>query len=175
MQMKKNNQKQKAIETKTVIKRKPAYLYHEVEQWLTEMGLQGWHLIVRDGRSTYIFEKGKPQYKEYFIWDMPRQRESVKYDISHKYPFLKKTFGVNSKISKLKKYNYIIEVDLDKINSNPKLHAEYQAMKQYRNRMYTKRALNNWIFVTIYISVIVLLSILLATGVIPSTFQPSWA
>ena len=174
--MKKNNKRSDTkVETREIIKRCPPRLFYKVEQWLTEMGLQGWHLIVRDGTSTYIFEKGKPQYKEYFIWDMPRQRESVKYDISHKYPFLKKTFGVNSKISKLKKYNYIIEVDLDKINSNPKLHAEYQEMKQYRNRMYAKRARNNWISVTIFISVIVLLSILLATGVIPSTFQPSWA
>ena len=143
--MKNNKRCSTKTETKVIIKHSPPRLFYKVEQWLTEMGLQGWHLIVRDGTSTYIFEKGKPQYKEYFIWDMPRQRESVKYDISHKYPFLKKTFGVNSKISKLKKYNYIIEVDLDKINSNPKLHAEYQEMKQYRNRMYAKRALGYWL------------------------------
>ena len=162
-------------ETKVIIKHSPPRLFYKVEQWLTEMSMQGWHLIVRDGTSTYIFEKGKPQYKEYFIWDMPRQRESVKYDISHKYPFLKKTFGINPKMSKLKKYNYIIEVDHDKINNDPKLKGAYQELKQYRNRMYAKRALNNWIGFTILISVFVLLSILLATGVIPSTFRPSWA
>lgn len=88
--MKKHNHPANTIEMKTIIKWKPAYLFYKVEEWLTEMSMQGWHLIVRDGTSTYIFEKGKPQYKEYFIWDMPRQRESVKYDISHKYPFLKK-------------------------------------------------------------------------------------
>ena len=73
------------------------------------------------------------------------------------------------------KVGLAVEIDLDRINNDPELRVAYQELKQYRNRMYAKRALNNWIGVTIIISLVVLLSILLATGVIPSTFQPSWA
>ena len=175
--MKNNKRCSTKAETKVIIKRSPPRLFYKVEQWLTEMSMQGWHLIARDYQlNTYTFEKGEPQYKEYFMWDIVTIRGNKKYDVFYTFPLLEHTFGISPKKSKLNQYNkekncYIIEVDLDKINSNPKLHAEYQEIKQYRNRMYTKRALNNWIFVTIYISVIVLLSILLATGVIPSTFQ----
>lgn len=179
--MKKNNQTQKTIETKTVIKWKPAHLFYKVEQWLTEMSMQGWHLIARDYQlNSYTFEKGEPQYKEYFMWDLVTIRGNKKYDVSYTFPLLEYTFGISPKKSKLNQYNkekncHIIEVDLDKINSDPKHRTAYQELKQYRNRMYAKRALNNWIGFTILISVFVLLSILLATGVIPSTFRTSWA
>lgn len=177
--MKKNNQTQKTIETKTIMKWSPQHLYYKIEEWLTEMSMQGWHLIARDGMA-YTFEKGDPQYKEYFIWELGYTRESRKYDIPYQYPCLEKTFGISIKKSKLNKYSkenvgLVIEIDLDKINNDLKLKEAYQELKQYRNRMYAKRALNNWIGFTILISVFVLLSILLATGVIPSTFRPSWA
>lgn len=179
MQMKKNNQKQKATETKLIMKWSPQHLYFQVEEWLTEMSLQGWHLVARDG-IAYTFEKGDPQYKEYFIWELGYTRESRKYDIPYQYPCLEKTFGVSLKKSKLNKYSkekcgLAIEIDLDKINNDPELKVAYQELKLYRNRMYRKRALGYWLGILTFILLFFLMTILLATGVIPSTFQPSWA
>jgi len=176
-----NKRSDKKVETQVIIKRSPPHLFYKVEQWLTEMSMQGWHLIARDYQlNSYTFEKGEPQYKEYFMWDLVTIRGNKKYDVFYTFPLLEYTFGISPQKSKLNQYNkekncHIIEVDLDKINSDPKHRTAYQELKQYRNRMYAKRALNNWIGFTILISVFVLLSILLATGVIPSTFRPSWA
>ena len=138
--MKKNNQTQKTIETKTVIKWKPAHLFYKVEQWLTEMSLQGWHLIEHN-EITYTFEKGKPEHKEYFKW-LPRLSKGRKYYVFDKYPLLKQTFGVNyhkSKLNKFGKNNYscsVIEVDAERLNNDSNFRASYNELNRYRNRLY---------------------------------------
>jgi len=86
--MKKNNQTQKTIETKTVIKWKPAHLFYKVEQWLTEMSLQGWHLIEHN-EMVYTFEKGTPEHKEYFKWLPLPTKGGTKYYLFQKYPLFK--------------------------------------------------------------------------------------
>ena len=156
MQMKKNNQKQKTTETKTVIKWKPAHLYHEVEQWLTEMSLQGWHLIEHN-EMVYTFEKGTPEHKEYFKWLPLPTKGGTKYYLFQKYPLFKRTFGVNyhkSKLNKFGKNNYscsVIEIDTERLNNDSSLRASYNEIKQYRNRLYTKKVIVDILGITLLV------------------------
>jgi hypothetical protein len=112
------------------------------------MSSKGWHIIDCKIGILYYFEKGKPQEKEYFVWD-PTYTGEGKYSIPMRYPFLKKTYGVKGKHSKLNqnKYLNIIELDTHKIDINNDI--SYLELKNERNKLYVLCFVRNFLILSI--------------------------
>ena len=137
----------------------PSSLYFLLERWLTKMSIKAWHLISRKHGFLYLFEKGEPKKKEYFIWDSTHTGEA-KYSINLRYPSLMKTYGVEKKRSKLNKnsiatFDTIMEVDTNKITEK-KLY--FKELKCDRNRLYAIRGVRN-LFLAIIIIVFFIIAL----------------
>ena len=138
----------------------PPALYYRLEKWLKNMSLRGWHLVSRKYGILYMFEQGRREEKEYFVWDATATGEG-KYSIEMRYPFLEKTYGVKKSKSKLNAntlatFGTIIEVDTKKIDIQTNI--GYQELKSDRNRLYRQRFFRKVIILS---CVLGLLSILL--------------
>lgn len=123
------------------------------------MSLKGLHLISRKCGFIYLFERGEPKKKEYFIWN-PTYTGEAKYSINLRYPSLIKTYGVEKNRSKLNKnsiatYDTIMEVDTNKIT---KKDLYYKELKCDRNRLYAIRGVRN-LFLAIIIIVFFIIAL----------------
>ena len=120
----------------------PTFLYNRLDKWLKEMSLKGWH-IVDCHMFSFVFEKGEPTQKEYFTYGLSTQEGE--YNISLRYPFLEKIYGVKKKKSKINsntsKSYQIVEIDLNRIDTQND--AGYKEMVSDRNRLYKKFFLRN--------------------------------
>ena len=137
----------------------PQFMYQRLDKWLKQTSAKGWH-IVHCGIFYFLFEKGKPQQKEYFTYsvDSPLQSEGI-FSISMRYPLLRSQFGVNRKKSKinsnLNKAYQIVEIDVNKVSDY-----EYAELKEDRNRLYkTKAIINASIFIFMIILGVIILII----------------
>lgn len=120
----------------------PTFLYFLLDKWLKKMSAQGWH-IVHCGIFTFWFEKGKPSEKEYFTYGLSTQEG--KYSVSLRYPYLKKTYGVDKKKSVINanenKAHQIVEIDIQRIDVEKDI--GYKELIRDRNRLYMAYFLRN--------------------------------
>jgi hypothetical protein len=138
----------------------PTFLYNYLDKWLKEMSLSGWH-IIDCHMFSFVFEKGEPTQKEYFTYGLSTQEGY--YNISLRYPFLEKTYGVKKKKSKINsnttKSYQIIEIDLNKIDTQNDV--GYKELVNDRNRLYKRFFIRN--LSIIFATLIVLLFIYIDT------------
>ena len=149
------------MKNKSVIKRirlYPPCLYFLLEKWFKKMSLKGWHVF--DCKVfIYYFEKGNPEEKEYFVYT-PTYTGEGKYSIPMRYPFLRETYGVKKKYSKLNKNSFlknntIIEIDTNRIDIEHDI--GYKELKSDRNRLYAIMTIRNFSIILMVIILIIIL------------------
>lgn len=129
----------------------PSFMYNKLDKWLNQMSLSGWH-IVDSNLISFLFEQGAPENKIYFTYEPSGSRkDEAKYSIPLRYPFLDKTYGIKSKLSKLNKNErktyQTIEIDREKIDIENDV--GYKELVSDRNRLYKKLAIRNAIILII--------------------------
>ena len=136
----------------------PSFFYAHLDRWLKKMSRSGWH-IVHCGRFTFLFEKGKPAEKEYFTYGSGLHSEKDGYySIELRYPFLKKTYGVKKKYSKINaneaKALNIVEIDLKRIDITTNI--GYLEMVHDRNHLYRMLGIRFLVLSTVVVLLLIL-------------------
>ena len=138
----------------------PIFMYHKLDNWLSEMSLNGWH-IVHCGVFVFYFEHGKPTQKKYFTY--AEFSQEVKYSLTLKHPFFKKRYGLNSSQSKINsnqsKKHQILEIDLKKVDIQNDIC--FNELVNDRNRLYRCYCLRNIVLVVLLSVFIVLFNMFL--------------
>ena len=140
----------------------PSFMYHRLDKWLSKMSLLGWHLV-DSNLISFLFEQGPPRKSVYFTYVVSSGRkDSGKYDITLRHPFIDKTYGVKNKYSKLnsnKSKSYLtLEIDTEKIDIEND--ESYSELISDRNSLNKKLAIRNFILFGISILLIVAVTIL---------------
>ena len=139
----------------------PPFLYFALDTWLHKMSQKGWH-IVDCSVITYLFEKGPAQEKEYFTYAAggSGRNDGGYFNISLRYPFLEKTYGVKKKNSKInannRKTHRIIEIDTKRIDI--KNDAGFCELRKDRNKLHALEAVRDAAIIIFAIIVFVVYS-----------------
>ena len=139
----------------------PIFMYNKLDNWLSKMSLNGWH-IVHCGYFVFYFEHGNPMKKKYFTYSEFTQE--VKYSLTLQHPFFKKRYGLNSSRSKInsnesKKYQ-ILEIDLKKVDGQND--AAFTELVNDRNHLYRRYFFRNIGLVTLVVVFVVLFNMFFA-------------
>ena len=76
----------------------PSFLSSSLDKWLSEMSLQGWH-IVYCGWLRFVFEKGEKKQRIYFSLCTPDMHWKDSIDLLH--PFWRRRYGKHPKKSRI--------------------------------------------------------------------------
>lgn len=76
----------------------PSFLSSSLDKWLSEMSLEGWH-IVYCGWLRFVFEKGEKRQRIYFSLCTPDIHWKDSIDLLH--PFWRRRYGKHPKKSKI--------------------------------------------------------------------------
>ena len=126
------------------------------------MSNSGFHLV-DSNLISFLFECGEPKNKVYFTYTAESGRnDDGKYSIPLRYPFLKKTYGVKPKYSKLNKNQsktYLtVEIDTKKIDIENDV--GYKELLNDRNELYCRRAIRN-VFILLIAILICIVAIII--------------